>query len=101
RAVESARKSGMDTFGMFMVGLSADTEETMQDTINYAVRSGVDMMRFGVTVPLPGTPMFDQLRRMNYIRSYDWDLYNVYNTRPMELRQAKQKSRKLAPAGSH
>jgi anaerobic magnesium-protoporphyrin IX monomethyl ester cyclase len=83
KAVQGARRAGMDTFGMFMVGLSADSEASMQDTIDYAARSGVDMMRFGVTVPVPGTPMFEQLRRTGHIRSYDWDLYNVYNTRPI------------------
>lgn len=82
-AVQAARRAGMDTFGMFMVGLSADTEETMQDTINYAAKSGVDLMRFGVTVPLPGTKMFDHLRATGHVRSFDWDLYNVYNTRPI------------------
>jgi|GEM_PF-586148 len=83
RAVASARKAGMDTFGMYMVGLSSDTEESMRDTIEFARRAPVDMMRFGVTVPLPGTPMFNDLRRTDKILSYDWDLYNVYNTRQL------------------
>lgn len=83
RAVSLARKAGMDTFGMYMVGLSSDTEESMKDTIQFARRAPVDMMRFGVTVPLPGTPMFNELRRMGKILSYDWDRYNVYNTVPL------------------
>lgn len=83
KAVSLAREAGMDTFGMYMVGLSSDTEEAMQDTIDFARRAPVDMLRFGITVPLPGTPMFGELRRAGKILSYDWDLYNVYNTRPL------------------
>ena len=83
KAVEAARRARMDTFGMFMLGLSADTEETMQQTIDFAKGCGADMMRFGITVPVPGTLMFQRLRTTGHIRSYDWDLYNVYNTRPI------------------
>ncbi|WIM05118.1 MAG: B12-binding domain-containing radical SAM protein [Candidatus Nitricoxidivorans perseverans] len=78
-AVDMARRVGLETFGMFMLGLSADTEKTMRDTIDYAKRVKVDAMRFGITVPFPGTRMFDQLHRQGRIKSYDWDYYNVFN----------------------
>lgn len=82
-AVRAARAAGMDTFGMYMFGLSADTPRSMQDTIDYGKTTPVDMMRFGITVPLPGTKMFNDLRGQGHIRTYDWDLYNVYNTDPI------------------
>lgn len=78
-AATQARRAGMDTFGMFMLGLSGDTEESMQDTINYARRVAVDAMHFGITVPFPGTKMFDKLHRAGKIKSYDWDIFTVYN----------------------
>lgn len=82
-AVRMAREAGLDTFGMFMVGLSADTEASMLDTIEYARSLPVDMMRCGITVPLPGSKMFTEFRRLGRIKSYNWDLYDVYNTRPI------------------
>jgi len=78
-AVNEAREAELDTWGMFMVGLSADTEHTMLDTINFARQVKVDVMKFGITVPFPGTPMFADLRRNGKIKTYDWDDYNVYN----------------------
>lgn len=78
-AVDMARSAGLETWGMFMFGLSSDTESTMQDTINYAKTVRVDVMKFGITVPFPGTPMFDELRRSNNIINFNWDDYNVYN----------------------
>ena len=83
KAVRQARTEGMDTYGMYMFGLSADTEASMQDTIDYARTTPVDVMRLVVTVPLPGTKIFNDYRRAGRIRSFDWDLYNVYNTRPI------------------
>lgn len=78
-AVTKASDAGLQTFGMFMLGLTGDNEQTMQDTINYAKRVTVDAMRFGITVPFPGTKMFDDLHKAGLIKSYDWDLYTVYN----------------------
>jgi len=78
-AVDKARSAGLQTFGMFMLGLTGDTASTMQDTIDYARQVRVDAMRFGITVPFPGTKMFDDLHRAGLIKSYDWDLYTVYN----------------------
>jgi radical SAM superfamily enzyme YgiQ (UPF0313 family) len=79
RAVKLARKAGLDTWGMFMLGLSADTESTMCDTIDYARKIPVDVMKFGITVPFPGTPMFSDLARAGKIKTYNWDDFNVYN----------------------
>jgi anaerobic magnesium-protoporphyrin IX monomethyl ester cyclase len=78
-AVDKARDAGLQTFGMFMLGLTGDTAQTMQDTIDYAKRVKVDAMRFGITVPFPGTKMFDELHKVGLIKSYNWDLYTVYN----------------------
>lgn len=78
-AVSKARAAGLDTWGMYMVGLSSDTEASMQDTINYAKKTKVDVMKFGITVPFPGTPMFTELHKSSRIKTYDWDEYNVYN----------------------
>jgi len=79
QAVDKARAAGLQTFGMFMLGLSSDSEKTMQDTIDYGKRVRADAMRFGITVPFPGTKMFDDLHQSGHIKSYDWDVYTVYN----------------------
>lgn len=78
-AVRVARAVGLQTFGMYMLGLSSDTVDTMQNTIDYGKRVKTDAMRFGITVPFPGTKMFDELHKSGRIKSYDWDLYTVYN----------------------
>lgn len=79
RAVDLARRAGLETNGYFMVGLTGDTEATMQATIDFAKEARLDTMKCGICVPFPGTPMFQQLHRDGRIRSYDWDDYTVYN----------------------
>ncbi len=82
-AVKMARAAGLDTAGTLLLGLSHDTEETMMDTINYARQLPLDMMKFGITIAFPGTPMFDEYTRLGLIRSYDWDKYFIYSDEPL------------------
>jgi anaerobic magnesium-protoporphyrin IX monomethyl ester cyclase len=82
-AVAAARAAGIDTAGFFMVGLSPDTESTMQQTIDYARTLPLDFLKFGVAIAFPGTPMFREYREKGLIRSYDWDEYFIYSEEPL------------------
>jgi anaerobic magnesium-protoporphyrin IX monomethyl ester cyclase len=82
-AVRKARAAGIETNGFFLLGLSPDTEDTMRDTIAFARRLEVDIMKFGVTIALPGTPMFNEYAAEGRIRSYNWDDYFVHSTRDL------------------
>ncbi|MEL7209310.1 MAG: radical SAM protein [Actinomycetota bacterium] len=78
-AVQMARDAELEPNGFFLVGLMPDTEESMQDTIDYAKRLPLDTMKCGICVPYPGTPMFNELHRQHRIKTFDWDAYTVYN----------------------
>jgi len=82
-AVNMARKQGLDTAGTMLMGISHDTEETMMDTINFARALPLDMMKFGVTIAFPGTPMFYDYLDKGLIRSFDWDAYFIYTDEPL------------------
>lgn len=78
-AVRMARDEDLDPSGFFLVGLMADTEESMQDTIDYARRLPLDNLKCGICIPYPGTPMFTELHAQGRIKTMDWDEYTVYN----------------------
>ena len=83
RAVKLARKAGIDASGYFMLGLSPDTEDTMKETIEFARRLPLDMLKFGTTIAFPGTPMFKEYLAKGLIRSFEWDDYHIYTGRPL------------------
>lgn len=83
RAVQLARKAGIDTNGYFLLGLSPDTEETMRETIEFARRLPLDMLKFGSAIAFPGTLMFADYVARGLIRSFDWDDYHIYTSRPL------------------
>src|SRR3990167_5509794 len=82
-AVRMARAAGIDTVGYFLLGLSPDTKESMIDTIEYARTLPLDMMKFGISIAFPGTPMFKEYRQKGMIRSYNWDDYFIYSEKPL------------------
>lgn len=82
-AVRMARKAGIDTTGFFMLGLSPDTCETMQDTIDFASQLPLDMMKFGISIAFPGTAMFNAYVAKGLIRSFNWDDYFIYTDEPL------------------
>lgn len=53
-----ARKYGMVIVGFFMVGLPGDNEETLQETIDFAVRMNPHIANFMMTIPFYGTELY-------------------------------------------
>ena len=83
KAVQLARKTGIETIGYFLVGLSADTEESMNDTIEFARTLPLDMMKSGVAIAFPGTKMFNNYVEKGLIRSFDWDEYMIFTAQDL------------------
>jgi anaerobic magnesium-protoporphyrin IX monomethyl ester cyclase len=82
-AVKKARAAGIDTNGFFLLGLSPDTESSMEDTIRFARILELDMLKFGIAIAFPGTPMFNDYAKEGLIKSYDWDEYHIYTEKPL------------------
>ena len=55
----------------------------MMDTINFARELPVDMMKFGISIAFPGTAMFNNYVKQGLVRSYNWDEYFIYTTKPL------------------
>ncbi|MFH1465421.1 MAG: radical SAM protein [Pseudomonadota bacterium] len=62
-AVRIAHRHGVLVIGFFMLGLPGDSRESMARTARYARDIGVDIAKFAVTVPYPGSPLFHTLGR--------------------------------------
>ena len=57
-AFKAAREAGLETLAYFMVGLPAETAETMQRTLDLAIELSPDFAHFSVLIPFPGTPIY-------------------------------------------
>lgn len=55
RAIDMARSAGIRTVGFFMIGHFGETQETIDETIEFARNCGLDDFRMTFFTPLPGT----------------------------------------------
>lgn len=80
KAVAMARRVGLDVDGMFMIGLPGETEETIKQTINFAISLDVRYAIFNIFVPYPGCELFDVLTKEKKIRYKSWSDFTSYPT---------------------
>ena len=62
--------------GCFVFGMDHDTEDVFQETAEMAVDIGIDLPRFAIVTPFPGTELFRQLDAQERILTRDWELYD-------------------------
>ena len=55
-------------WGYFIIGLPGETEETIQETIEFSKKLPLDIALFHVAAPYPGTPFFFQVVENNWFR---------------------------------
>ncbi len=79
KAVNLAKKYDFETWGFFIFGLPGDTEETMQQTIEFAKRLDIDVAKFHVLVPFPGSDIYTKLKSENRILVENWSEYCFYD----------------------
>lgn len=63
--------------GCFVFGLDHDTLDTFDETAEFAIDVGIDLPRFAVLTPFPGTPLYKKLDSENRILTKDWFLYDA------------------------
>jgi len=76
---------GLETSGFFMLGLPGDTIESMQDTIDFAKELNPDYAQFTITVPFPGTRLFNDAREQGLIDEHFSSFDRYGGTMPFSL----------------
>ena len=76
KAVEMARKVGLQTMGHFIFGLPGETAETADATIDYGVALGLDYMQCYAAVPYPKTKLGELAREQGWLTSTRWAEYD-------------------------
>ena len=83
--VKMAKKAGLETFGFFMMALPGETEHSLQQTINLSKELDLDLAKCAITLPLPGTPYFEQLSQEGRIKKTSWSNYTFYSISKIRL----------------
>ncbi len=68
---------GIAVNGTFVLGTDEDGPDVFERTVEAVERLRIDLPRFAVLTPFPGTPLFQELDEAGRILTRDWSLYDV------------------------
>jgi len=74
--IDDLHQLGIAIQGCFVFGLDHDTRAVFDATAGFAIDSGIDLPRFAVLTPFPGTPLHERLVVEKRILTRDWELYD-------------------------
>lgn len=74
--VSMLHRYGISVMGCFVFGLDDDTPEVFQRTAEFVVDAAIDLPRFAIATPFPGTPFHDRLEAEERILTCNWELYD-------------------------
>jgi anaerobic magnesium-protoporphyrin IX monomethyl ester cyclase len=75
--IRSCQRLGLDVRAAFMLGNPGETEESIRENIRYAVHLAPDLALFNIATPYPGTEMFEWAERNDFLRTKNWDEYDL------------------------
>ena len=74
--VRDLHRHGIALMGCFVLGMDNDTAETPMEVARFAVEAAIDLPRFAIQTPFPGTALYKRLEAEGRILSRDWSLYD-------------------------
>jgi radical SAM superfamily enzyme YgiQ (UPF0313 family) len=67
---------GIALMGTFVFGSDGDTKESFAEVVDFVQEHRIDLPRYSVMTPFPGTPLHARLAASGRILTRDWSLYD-------------------------
>lgn len=83
------RNSGINIGGNYIFGLPADTKETMQDTLRFALENKTEMVNFYCAQAYPGSPLYMQAVREGWALPKTYSGYSQHSYDMLNLKNDK------------
>lgn len=77
--IDNIHSHGMAVNGCFVLGFDTDTEEELLALPDRVMNLGLDLCRFAVLTPYPGTRFYTEFERDGRIITKDWSRYNQHH----------------------
>ena len=76
RVVEKLHDHGIALQGCFVFGLDGDDPHVFLKTAQFAVEAKIDLPRFAIVTPFPGTSLYSRLESEGRILTRNWEFYD-------------------------
>ncbi|MBR0660648.1 B12-binding domain-containing radical SAM protein [Neoroseomonas oryzicola] len=88
---------GIALMGTFVFGLDDDRPDVFEKTAEFVIECGIDLPRFAIVTPFPGTAMYRRMEAEGRLLTRDWELYDgqhvVFRPAHMTVQQLEQGNR--------
>ena len=78
-AIHVFKKYSINIHGMFVLGSDTDDIQTIKNTARLAKELEIDSVQFMMLTPLPGTPLFGELKDQGRLLHTDWSKYDAHH----------------------
>ena len=99
KAVQLTRQVGIEVTAHTIVGYPGETKEDVLQTIKLLKRLDPDYVQVYCCVPFPGSPLYDESKKNNWLNSTDWSQYeqgfSVMNTSSLSAQEVMKLREKI------
>ena len=74
--VRKLHRRGIAIMACFAFGFDHDTRDTFAETVDFVIEANIQLPRYAILTPFPGTPLFRRLEQEDRILTRDWSLYD-------------------------
>ncbi|MFZ5951494.1 MAG: radical SAM protein [Candidatus Rifleibacteriota bacterium] len=94
RLMNELHSRNISVMGCFVHGLDNDDPDCFDRTLDFILDAKVDLPRFTICTPFPGTPFFNRLKKEGRILTENWTLYDaqhvVFQPKHMTIEQLEE-----------
>jgi radical SAM superfamily enzyme YgiQ (UPF0313 family) len=78
-SIRVVKSHSINIHGMFVLGSDTDDIATIKNTAKFAKKLNINSIQFMVLTPLPGTPVFEDLKDSGRLIHTDWSKYDAHH----------------------
>ncbi len=75
--IDLLHRHGISVQGTFIFGFDADEDTIFDETVQLVNDLQIDIPRYSILTPYPGTKLFERLQRQDRILTYNWNNYDT------------------------
>ncbi len=76
QAIKVIHSFGIKIHGMFVLGSDEDDVKIVKNTSRFVKKNKIDTVQYLILTPIPGTEIYNQMKRENRLLSTEWNLYD-------------------------
>jgi len=90
-AIRRLHDLGVMVNASFVFGMDEDDSSVFDQTVEWAIRQGIETTTFHILTPYPGTVLYEKMKYENRLLTSNWDLYDTRHTvfKPLKMTPEK------------